>query len=52
MVTENTARNGGRYLTVKYIDLITPRTEPEETAEQIISRMKGKIKNLSKKGGR
>ena len=51
LITENSARNGGSYLTAKYKDLIEPRTEPEETSEQIINRMKGKIRAFSKKGG-
>jgi hypothetical protein len=52
ILTENSAKNGGHYLTAKYSDLISPRTEPEETSEQIINRMKGKIRNLSRKGGK
>ena len=50
MISENTARNGGHYLSVKYIDLITPKSEPEETAEQIITRMKGRLRKISGKG--
>ena len=50
MISENTARNGGHYLSARYIDLIDPQSVPEETAEQIITRMKGKLRKISGKG--
>lgn len=50
MISENTARNGGHYLSARYIDLIDPKGEPEESAEQIITRMKGKLRKISRKG--
>ncbi len=50
MISENTARNGGHYLSARYIDLIDTKGEPEESAEQIITRMKGKLRKISGKG--
>lgn len=36
----------GRYMTMSYADVIEPRPEPKETAEQIIDRIRNGLKRL------
>ena len=49
MIVENTAKFGGSVLNSRYYDLAHPKMDvPEESADEIISRMKNK---LAKFGG-
>ena len=44
VVANNTAEAfGGQILTMRYCDIFTAKNETEETAEEIIDRIKGKL---------
>ena len=52
LIAENTAKfGGGSVLNCRYYDLISPKKEvPEESADEIISRMKSKLAKFGGEG--
>lgn len=52
IIAENTAKfGGGSVLNCRYYDLISPKKEvPEESADEIISRMKSKLAKFGGEG--
>ena len=48
MATENTAKSvGGSYIKARLQDILEPSDEPDQTAEEIIQRMREKLSNES-----
>lgn len=47
-ISENVAKGLGQgyYMAKSYMDIIDPKPEPTETADDIINRIKGKLRNL------
>ncbi len=49
LISENTAKQcGGRYMQVKFADIIDPKPKDERTKDDIISGIKEKIENINK----
>lgn len=40
ILTEHSAQSGGKYMALRYEDIITPRKEETRTADDIIQHMK------------
>lgn len=51
LIGKNTASLGGEYYPGRFIDLIEPKEEKTQTAEEIIDNMKNKLRKLGKGGG-
>lgn len=45
LIAENTSRDGGKYMSMRFIDVIEPHVETR-TADDIITNVKNKIKGL------
>lgn len=45
VISENTSRNGGKYMNKRFIDVIEPHVE-ERTAEDIITSIKNRLSRL------
>lgn len=45
-ICENTARQGGYCIKMRYIDLINPKPEDTRTGEEVIEHMKSKLRTI------